>query len=73
MEVLPPFHPVTGWVALSVRSLRLGDVFYEYYPPHAFDWLDRYQPKEWVGKTIRLYYIPPDTPALDAEEPKPSQ
>jgi hypothetical protein len=73
MEVLPPFHPVTGWVALSVRSLRFGDVFYEYYPPHAFDWLDRYQPKEWVGKTIRLYYIPPDTPALNAGEPKPSQ
>lgn len=58
VEVLPPFHPVTGWVAISARSLRFGDVFHKTYPPHAFDWLDQYQPKERVGKTIRLYYIP---------------
>jgi hypothetical protein len=61
-EVLSPFHPVTGWVAISVRSLRFGDVFHTTYPPHAFDWLEKYQPRECVGKTIRLYYIPPDTP-----------
>jgi hypothetical protein len=73
MEVLPPFHPVTGWVAISARSLRFGDVFHTTYPPHAFDWLDQYPQKEWVGKTIRLYYIPPDTPATDAREPKASQ
>ena len=73
MEVLPPFHPVTGWVAISARSLRLGHVFHTAYPPHAFDWLDQYRPKEWVGKTIRLYYIPPDTPTNNAGEPKQSQ
>jgi len=73
MEVLPPFHPVTGWVAISARSLRFGDVFHTTYPPHAFDWLNQYPPKEWVGKTIRLYYIPHDTPAIDAREPKASQ
>jgi hypothetical protein len=73
MEVPPPFHPVTGWVAISARSLRLGDVFHTTYPPHAFDWLDRYQPKTLVGKTIRLYYIPPDSPAIDVAEPKASQ
>jgi dolichyl-phosphate-mannose-protein mannosyltransferase len=73
MEVLPPFHPVTGWVAISARSLRFGDVFHTTYPPHAFDWLNQYPPKEWVGKTIRLYYVPPDTPATDAREPKASQ
>jgi hypothetical protein len=71
-EVLPPFHPVTGWVAISVRSLRFGDVFYLAYPPHAFDWLDRYSPKEYVGKTIRLYYIPPDTTATGVAEPTSS-
>jgi 4-amino-4-deoxy-L-arabinose transferase-like glycosyltransferase len=72
-EVLPPFHPVTGWVAVSARSLRLGEVFNTIYPPHAFDWLEPYPPKEWVGKTIRLYYVPPDTPANNAAEPKQSQ
>ncbi len=73
MEVLQPFQPVKGWVAISSRSLRLGTVFHTTYPPHAFDWLDPYSPKEWVGKTTRLYYIPPDAPAIDAADPKPSQ
>jgi hypothetical protein len=36
----------------------MGDVFHESYPPGAFAWLDRYQPVAYVGKTIRLYYIP---------------
>ena len=63
MDVLPPFHPVTGWVAISARSLRFGDVFHTTYPPHAFDWLNRYSPKQFVGKTIRLYYIPPEPEA----------
>ncbi len=62
MDVLPPFQPVKGWVAISARSLRLGEVFHTTYPPHAFDWLDSYAPKELVGKTVRLYYIPPDAP-----------
>jgi 4-amino-4-deoxy-L-arabinose transferase-like glycosyltransferase len=72
MEVLPPFQPVKGWVAISARSLRFGDVFHKTYPPHAFDWLDQYQPKQWVGKTVRLYDIPPDIPAVSAAEPKSS-
>jgi len=29
------FHPVTGWVAISARSLRFGDVFHTTDPPHA--------------------------------------
>lgn len=69
-EVLSPFHPATGWVAISARSLRLGSVLHETYPPHAFDWLERYQPKKRVGKTISLYYIPPEASATDAAEPK---
>jgi len=75
MEVPAPFHPVTGWVAISARSLRFGDVFHQTYPPHAFDWLNRYTPKKWVGKTIRLYYIPPDIPkdTLKIDPPEPTQ
>jgi hypothetical protein len=68
-----PFTPSRDGVAISARSLRLGHVFHTAYPPHAFDWLDQYRPKEWVGKTIRLYYIPPDTPTNNAGEPKQSQ
>lgn len=57
-EVPPPFKPVTGWFAISLRAQRFGDVFHTAYPPNAFDWLDRYQPVERVGKTILLYDIP---------------
>jgi 4-amino-4-deoxy-L-arabinose transferase-like glycosyltransferase len=57
-DTLQPFRPVTGWVAISMRSLRLGDVFHETYPPGAFAWLDQYEPVEQIGKTIRLYHIP---------------
>ena len=57
-ETPQPFQPVTGWVAISLRSLRFGDVFHETYPPGAFAWLEPYRPVERIGKTILLYYIP---------------
>jgi hypothetical protein len=57
-ETPPAFQPVTGWVAISLRSLRMGDLFHDTYPPGAFAWLDSKQPVGQVGKTIRLYYIP---------------
>jgi hypothetical protein len=57
-QTLEPFHPVTGWVAISLRALRLGDVFHTTYPPDAFAWLNQYQPVEKIGKTTLLYYIP---------------
>jgi 4-amino-4-deoxy-L-arabinose transferase-like glycosyltransferase len=53
-----PFHPVTGWFAISLRALRMGELFHSSYPPNAFSWLDRYRPIERVGKTILLYDIP---------------
>ena len=56
----PPFQPVTGWVAISLRSLRMGDVLHTTYPPAAFAWLDGRKPVEQIGKTIRLYYFPPN-------------
>ena len=31
-ETLPPSQEVTGWVAISLRSRRLGDVFHTSYP-----------------------------------------
>ena len=67
-EILEPFQPVTGWVAISARSQRFGDVFHNTYPPHAFNWLSQYQPREMVGETIRLYYIPADAPSPITKE-----
>ena len=56
--VPPPYTPVHGWVAVSLRSLRYGSVLHHAYPHDAYAWLDRYQPVEKIGSTIRLYYIP---------------
>ena len=49
--VLPPWQPVTGWIAIS----ELAKV----HDPKGYGWLDAYQPMEKVGKTIELYYVPP--------------
>jgi hypothetical protein len=57
-DVLEPFEPATGWVAVSLRSLRFGDVFHKTYPAGAFAWLQRYSPVAMVGRTILLYQIP---------------
>jgi hypothetical protein len=56
-EVLQPFRPVTGWVAVSARSLRFGDVLHTTYPPDAFAWLNDYRPVAKIGNTIWLYHI----------------
>jgi 4-amino-4-deoxy-L-arabinose transferase-like glycosyltransferase len=68
-ETLPPSQPVTGWVAISLRSLRLGDVFHTSYPPDAFAWLNQREPVDKIGKTILLYYFPPDANAWTATAP----
>jgi hypothetical protein len=57
-DVLQPFQPVDGWVAVSLRSMRFGDVLHQTYPPDALAWLDRYEPVARVGQTILLYHIP---------------
>ena len=53
---LEPHHPVTGWVAASLYSLKLGSLDR---PGHDdFAWLERYRPVALVGRSIRLYYVP---------------
>jgi hypothetical protein len=61
-EVLHPYQPATGWLAISARSFRFGDVLHESYPPDAFGWIAKFQPVAYVGRTIRLYYIPEQSP-----------
>jgi hypothetical protein len=60
--LLPPWHPTTGWVALTALTRE--------HEPKGYAWLDAYKPVERVGKTIDLYDIPagavspaPETPA----------
>jgi 4-amino-4-deoxy-L-arabinose transferase-like glycosyltransferase len=70
---IPPFHileprqPVAGWVAVSARSMGSGQFGFAQNgrlsrhpvsPRDALLWVERYQPVAYVGKTIRLYYIP---------------
>lgn len=52
---LEPGQLQSGWVAISMNTLKLG------LPdqPAGYSWLERYRPIETVGKSIRLYFIPP--------------
>ncbi|HUA16868.1 MAG TPA: glycosyltransferase family 39 protein [Verrucomicrobiae bacterium] len=46
-----------GWIALSARAARMGDVLHESFSPGRFAWLEHYQPVAKVGNTIRLFYV----------------
>jgi hypothetical protein len=52
-SALNPDSRPTGWVAISVFKLKLGLEN----RPYAFEWLDKLKPVEFVGNSIRLYYI----------------
>lgn len=56
-EKLHPFHKVTGWVAISEMDLTFGG---EDRRGSGFRWLRRYRPVAKAGRSIKLYYIPPD-------------
>ena len=51
-----PFHPTTGWVAASIYARDTVS------QGAAFAWLKQYTPRERIGKSIDLYYIPESTP-----------
>jgi hypothetical protein len=64
---LPPYDvpssdgKAQGWIAVSSRAFRVGDFLHQSLPPHSFDWLQAYSPVANVGKTIKLYYVSPNT------------
>jgi hypothetical protein len=63
-QVLQPCELATGWVAISVQTLKIGWAV----PPYdGYAWLEAYEPRELVGKSIRLYYIPEDTHPRERE------
>lgn len=59
---LEPYRRETGWVAVSVHSLKLGTGRAPY---DQFAWLADHEPVEQVGKSIWLYHIPEDQPVPD--------
>jgi hypothetical protein len=48
--VMPPWKPVTGWIAISALA--------KVHDPKGYAWLDAYRPMERIGKAIELYYVP---------------
>jgi hypothetical protein len=52
--LLPPFVHATGWVAAGLLAKVTGA------EGEGYLWLNKYQPVERVGKSIDLYYIPPE-------------
>jgi hypothetical protein len=47
-----PFQPATGWIAASIYARDTVS------QGAAFSWLKQHTPRERVGKSIDLYYIP---------------
>jgi len=56
-RLLLPEQRTSGWVAISLQWLKQG----MWVPPYdQYAWLEAYEPVALVGRSIRLYYIPPD-------------
>jgi hypothetical protein len=67
-QPLPPHQRVTGWVAASVRLLKADQT---YQPPYdGYAWLEEREPVAAVGRSIRLYHIPPAAPRPGCREPE---
>ena len=64
-RVLLPNQPATGWIAISLLRLKVGEPGL---PDDGFSWLEAYQPVALVGQSIRLYYVPqPDQSKASCE------
>ena len=65
---LEPCQPATGWIGISVQTLKIGLVKR---PSRGYAWLENFQPRTTAGKSIRLYYIPENTsiPNRNGEPP----
>jgi len=71
VEVLQPQERVSGWVAIGLRSLIMGDVQHVTYPAGSFSWLESYRPVAEAGSTIFIYCIAA-TPAENVCPPQAS-
>ena len=59
-QELEPREPTTGWVAVSLFKLKATN---------RYRWLSAYKPVASAGKSIWLYYIPPNGGIQEGEEP----
>jgi hypothetical protein len=51
-------EPVTGWVTISVRSIRFGAAMARAgHQPEPYAWLRRFQPVARVGSSILIYHV----------------
>jgi hypothetical protein len=55
----------TGWIAIEERYIRVY--------PECFQWIDSYPIKAYVGKTMRVYYLPEHEGTSDQPSAKTSQ
>jgi hypothetical protein len=53
IEILLPDRPVNGWIAISISKIKMFT---------GYSWLEKYQPKTIVGKSIWLYHITKEKP-----------
>ncbi|HTR27048.1 MAG TPA: glycosyltransferase family 39 protein [Terriglobales bacterium] len=57
-EIADPSKPLHGWIALSARASRTGDVLHQSVPTAYLARLNSEKPVGYVGRTIRLYHLP---------------
>jgi hypothetical protein len=58
---LEPHQRERGWIAISETAFKMGNTIPLYQPPYdGYSWLEDYQPVAMVGRSIRLYYLPPE-------------
>ncbi len=61
-EIADAAKPLQGWVALSSRASRIGDVLHQSVSTAYLAELEKQEPVANVGKTIRLYHLPEASP-----------
>jgi hypothetical protein len=71
-DTLSPYERHSGWIAISVLYLRSGDAIRGGRNRDEYAWLNSYTPVEYVGKTIRLYYIPAKSEPVSQSRTQPS-
>ncbi len=65
---LPPYQrsavdtPAPGWNAVQMSQWKLYRMGLQMNEPGAETWPDLFKPAERVGKSILLYYVPPQAP-----------
>jgi hypothetical protein len=59
-STMPPFTWTSGYVAVDLFGLRIGELSNWRYPRDSYKWVESYEPVATVGKTIRLYRFPAD-------------